>query len=241
VPKGENNKLDKITFNYLKNLDKNEDKNIEIIFKKEIIHSKVYLFKKQEKVLVSSMNMTFDSWSTLLESGYLTNKKNHFWKVLKFVESLKDDSINLNYLDIVESFEQPTISLNERPSNSNRIEIPWELAGDDPDWIFYKHNKERDYVFIKKEDKKDVNREKEPQKARGTLFKKEKKIFALLNQDILNYLKDESKSKNTRLEEAKRFLRRNKNWYDSDNIDFEEYKRNNEILFLIEKEIKNEF
>ena len=72
---------------------KNRNKNIEIIFKKETIHSKGYLFKKQGKCLVSSMNMTFDSWSTLLESAYLTDKKDHLKKILNYLEDLKNEKI----------------------------------------------------------------------------------------------------------------------------------------------------
>ena len=132
---GKNNSVDKETYEFLKNFK--EENNIEISFKKEIIHSKVYILKGLKKALISSMNMTPSSWSSLFEVGYLVDEEIEINKILDKIMTLEDKEIE-QYTGLLEETKEVPSVWKQRKFSENNKKIPWKLPEELEEFKFEK-------------------------------------------------------------------------------------------------------
>lgn len=133
-PKNISNPVDKRTIDFINNYKKSS--NLQITFKKEQIHSKVYLFKENEKMLVSSMNLTDSSWGRLLESGLLIEDKNQIDTFLEAIEELEDkEPPKETYVEINKRIYTPK---EQEVITKNKLVVPWKTAYEDESWCFSK-------------------------------------------------------------------------------------------------------
>lgn len=156
-PSGEENPLEEETVNFLKN------KPFNIEFKKGTIHSKVYIFKGQKKALISSMNMTSNSWNNLLEAGYITSNKKEVKKILDEIGNLP--SGKLESTTFLKTSKKPSVPNQQRGKKQNK-KVPWSLPNASPQLKFKK--KVRIYrPKTRKKQKKDNERKLSPIKGQG--------------------------------------------------------------------------
>jgi len=141
--KGEDNAFSKRTYLFLKQGDFGE--NLSIRFNRETIHSKTYLFHSQKKSLISSLNMTTNSWSSLFEAGLVSIDSNDFTIIQNKINSMEKTILNLDYIPF-----ETTSSVavwKQRPTDCDKTSIPWDLPEKKDEFVF---EKEDDKIFFKK-------------------------------------------------------------------------------------------
>ncbi|MEM4181756.1 MAG: phospholipase D-like domain-containing protein [Candidatus Pacearchaeota archaeon] len=159
-PKNIFSPVDKETVKYINNYKKTE--NIEIEFKKEPIHSKVYFFKKNRKRIISSMNMTRDSFGRLYESGIIIEKEEEIKKFFDIINSLEKKGIpSSSYFDFYNDVYTPKEEITD---SSSVLNLPWKTAYEDETWPFSRYN-------IEKKEKVVIEKNKEETEDKKIIYK----------------------------------------------------------------------
>ncbi len=141
--KGEENAISKKTYMFLKN--SKYGKNIDIKFNNETIHSKVYQFESQKRTLISSLNMTPNSWSSLFEAGMVSKDLNDFTKIQKKIASLEHGELRLG--DMAFETSASVAVWKQRPTNKETTSVPWDMPEVEGEFRF---EREVDKIYFKK-------------------------------------------------------------------------------------------
>ncbi len=139
------------TLNFLKDISESKNDKIKVIPKKSTIHAKLYLFKSQNIIFLSSQNLTINSWKSMLEAGYIIKDKELINRIIKKLDRIPDGLFDSNKNLIRVSKPKSTWigSLSEK-----RKKIPWQLAEDDKYFIINKKQYKNIYYKIDKKNKK---------------------------------------------------------------------------------------
>jgi len=124
-----------ITFKKLFEISNNPKTNIRVLPKRKNIHAKLYLFEEQKIAVFSSQNLTINSWLSLLESGYILRKKEHFEEILNDIKLLpksKMDPIEGEFTEV----EKPESSWQGSLAQK-KISVPWNFAEIDDEQKMY--------------------------------------------------------------------------------------------------------
>jgi len=148
------------TLDFLQEKSKHKDGRIIVEPKEETIHAKVYIFKGQRIAVISSQNITIDSWQSLVESGYLISDRKTVGSILKKIDELENSEFQ--NLDNIIEIEPPKSSWQGTLAEK-RKKIPWELAESNPKWRIEKRpSYGKYYKILKKEIKKKQDIEYKP-------------------------------------------------------------------------------
>ena len=131
----------------------NDYKNIQVIPLRMNIHSKLYIFKSQKISMVSSQNLTVDSWQSLLELGILTNNEKDFKYLIESINSFKKSQLAKIEAGDLEETGTPESTFSGSQTEKS-ISIPWELPEADEEWRISKNRNLVYFNLVK-------NREKE--------------------------------------------------------------------------------
>lgn len=108
-------------------------KNVNVIPVNNNIHSKLYLFKKQQVAFISSQNLTVESWQSLLEAGIIHDEKKDFNYLYDSIESLRKSNLSKIETDDIEKTSKPEDTYSGTIEERS-IKIPWDLPEVDADW-----------------------------------------------------------------------------------------------------------
>jgi phosphatidylserine/phosphatidylglycerophosphate/cardiolipin synthase-like enzyme len=155
--KGASHPVDKRTIEFLNSGVYKQIENLEIEFKKEQIHSKVYIFEEQNKILVSSMNLTPSSFGKLKESGIILQDTIQIKKFMEKIRSLTTKEYQKEQYELIlKKMQTPE---EEKVDSPITLKTPWKTAWEDNEWAFsssYRNSKEM--AMIPKENKEKVRK-----------------------------------------------------------------------------------
>lgn len=132
------------TFKYIRSITD----EIKFIPREINIHAKVYIFKSQGVVLISSQNLTIDSWTKQFETGFIIRDKDILNNLTKEITELKEGKFVP--LDKLKNIGKPK-STWHISKDETRIKIPWKMPVDDPENTLIKMKSE---TFFSRRDNK---------------------------------------------------------------------------------------
>ncbi|MBI4182056.1 MAG: phospholipase D family protein, partial [Candidatus Aenigmarchaeota archaeon] len=114
------------TLEFLKNEVNQKDLNFEIFPVKELLHAKVYLFEGESCVFISSLNLTKNSWTNMLETAVVSDDKMQIDEIRNGLGALTKTAF---HEILVDERENPLGPDDGGGVSAERVSVPFELEG----------------------------------------------------------------------------------------------------------------
>ena len=165
-------------------------KNVKVIPIDVDVHSKLYIFKGQTLALVSSLNLTIESWQSMMETGIFTNNEKDLKYIHDSIKSFKKSVLAKIESEDYEETEQPESAFSGNVYEKS-IGMPWDLPEADNDWRILKTKNNIYYKLTKnKAERKKSDFENFSQRTETTKAEKNQMLVELEQE----YLTRETKS-----------------------------------------------
>ncbi|GEM_PF-6498093 len=164
--------------------------NVKVIAIDMDVHSKLYIFKGQNLALVSSQNLTVESWQSMMETGIFTDNSEDLRYIHDTIRSFRRSALTKIESEDYDEAEKPESAFSGS-FDEKSIGMPWDLPEADDKW---KILKPKNYVYYKlaknKAEVKKGNFENFAQRTEATKTEKNQMLVELEQE----YLTKETKS-----------------------------------------------